>query len=105
MVRSRRFELPEVNLPASASYAAAMLHPGRPLLLALATSLLHAQGATAPLTEPRFAELQQQLTPDPAAPWRSIPWRIDLLAAQREAAEHKKPLFLWAMDGHPLGCT
>jgi len=37
--------------------------------------------------------------------WRSIPWRIDLLAAQAEAAEQRRPLFVWAMDGHPLGCT
>jgi hypothetical protein len=66
---------------------------------------LHAQAATGPLDELRFAELQQQLTPEPGDPWRSIPWRIDLLAAQREAAQQHKPLFLWAMDGHPLGCT
>jgi hypothetical protein len=28
-----------------------------------------------------------------------------LLEAQRIAAEAKKPIFIWAMDGHPLGCT
>ncbi len=82
-----------------------MLHPGRLLLFALGTALLHAQAAIRPLDAKRFAELQKQLAPEPDAPWRSIPWRIDLLAAQREAAEHKKPLFVWAMDGHPLGCT
>lgn len=53
----------------------------------------------------RFDELQRVLRPDPAAPWRTIPWRIDLLAAQREAVAADKPLFVWAMDGHPLGCT
>ncbi|HEX5054686.1 MAG TPA: hypothetical protein VFZ65_23120 [Planctomycetota bacterium] len=57
------------------------------------------------LDEQRFAELQRRLLPDPEAPWRSIPWRIDLLAAQHEAAAQQKPLFVWAMDGHPLGCT
>jgi hypothetical protein len=82
-----------------------MLHHGRLLLLALGTVWLNAQEAVAPLDEQRFAELQQQLTPEPGAPWRSIPWRINLLEAQREAAAQHKPLFVWAMDGHPLGCT
>lgn len=59
----------------------------------------------APLDDARFAQLVARLTPDPDASWRSVPWRIDLLAAQAEAAQHKKPLFVWAMDGHPLGCT
>lgn len=41
----------------------------------------------------------------PDEPWRTIPWQTDLLAAQRLALEQDKPLFIWAMDGHPLGCT
>ena len=57
------------------------------------------------LTDARFVELQARLAPDPDAIWRRIPWRIELLAAQREAAAQQKPLFIWAMDGHPLGCT
>ena len=57
------------------------------------------------LDEARFAELQRQLTPDPRAPWRTIPWQTSLLRAQRLAAAQDKPMFIWAMDGHPLGCT
>ena len=38
-------------------------------------------------------------------PWRSIPWELDLLAAQKLSVEQSKPIFIWAMDGHPLGCT
>lgn len=64
-----------------------------------------AQDPDGPLDEQRFAALRAELSPDPEALWRSIPWRVDLLAAQREAAAEKRPLFLWAMDGHPLGCT
>ncbi|MEO0479679.1 MAG: hypothetical protein AAF196_09385 [Planctomycetota bacterium] len=61
---------------------------------------------TAPaVSRQRFDELRITLQPNPDAPWRSIAWRIDLLAAQREASEANKPLFIWAMDGHPLGCT
>ena len=34
-----------------------------------------------------------------------IPWRTDLLAARRESNETGKPIFMWVMDGHPLGST
>ena len=34
-----------------------------------------------------------------------IPWRTDLLAARREANRDSKPIFLWIMNGSPLGCT
>lgn len=37
--------------------------------------------------------------------WRSIPWHADLWSARREAARLGKPIYLWEMDGHPLGCT
>ena len=37
--------------------------------------------------------------------WRSIPWQTDLWKARQQAAEQGKPIFLWEMDGHPLGCT
>ena len=82
-----------------------MLHRAGLLSLLLGTSLLAAQEPTPGLNEQRFRELQRELTPDADAPWRTIPWRIDLLLAQREAAAQHKPLFVWAMDGHPLGCT
>ena len=38
-------------------------------------------------------------------PWLTIPWKISVLNAQRAAAKENKPIFIWAMDGHPLGCT
>jgi hypothetical protein len=37
--------------------------------------------------------------------WARIPWRTDLWQARRLAAEQGKPILLWEMDGHPLGCT
>jgi hypothetical protein len=39
------------------------------------------------------------------APWKSNPLADRLLKAQQIAVEQSKPLFIWAMDGHPLGCT
>jgi len=76
-----------------------------PVAIALVAALQPAASQSDRLDEPRFRELLTELRPAPDAVWRSIPWRIDLLAAQREAAEQRKPLFVWAMDGHPLGCT
>jgi hypothetical protein len=57
------------------------------------------------LDEARFIALHTELCAAPPETWESVPWRIDLLAAQGEAAAAKKPLFVWAMDGHPLACT
>ncbi len=37
--------------------------------------------------------------------WRTANWKTDLLDAQKLAVERQKPMFIWAMDGHPLGCT
>jgi hypothetical protein len=49
--------------------------------------------------------LSELLKPNEDDPWRTIPWKTSLLDAQNAAAEQSKPLFIWAMDGHPLGCT
>lgn len=57
------------------------------------------------LTEARFQKLHAELQPDNSALWRSIPWKTSVLTAQQIAAGEKKPIFIWAMDGHPLGCT
>jgi hypothetical protein len=43
-------------------------------------------------------------TPGESA-WLEIPWETDLWEARRRAAAEGKPVFLWEMDGHPLGCT
>jgi hypothetical protein len=37
--------------------------------------------------------------------WLEIPWRTDLGAALKEAERERKPVYMWVMDGHPLGCT
>ena len=37
--------------------------------------------------------------------WQSIDWKTDLWAARKEAAKSGKPIYLWEMDGHPLGCV
>lgn len=37
--------------------------------------------------------------------WAQIPWMDNLWEARKQAAAIGKPLLLWEMDGHPLGCT
>ncbi len=37
--------------------------------------------------------------------WTQIPWLTSLWEARKQAAEEGKPILLWEMDGHPLGCT
>lgn len=55
--------------------------------------------------EEAFWKLHGQLQPGSDEPWRTIPWKIKLLEARKAAAGEGKPIFIWAMDGHPLGCT
>lgn len=59
----------------------------------------------AAVTQAEFDSLHQSLQPTGEEVWRSIPWETSLLKAQARAAEEQKPIFIWAMDGHPLGCT
>ena len=37
--------------------------------------------------------------------YRKIAWETDLLKARERSKKTGIPLFLWVMDGHPLGCT
>ncbi len=39
------------------------------------------------------------------ASWLAIPWETNLTEARRKADAAGRPIFLWEMDGHPLGCT
>jgi hypothetical protein len=69
-----------------------------------------AAGPTAPAAEPirpdQFAKLQALIAPDRGEDaWAKIPWLTDLTQARRVAAGQGKPILLWEMDGHPLGCT
>ena len=73
------------------------------LALAVVVSATTAKGDE--LTEAEFLKLHAELQPDSTALWRSVPWKTSVLSAQQIAAEQKKPIFIWAMDGHPLGCT
>lgn len=35
----------------------------------------------------------------------SIPWRLNLSQARSDAQKSGKPIFMFIMNGHPMGCT
>ncbi|RTZ91267.1 MAG: hypothetical protein DSY81_06695 [Bacillota bacterium] len=37
--------------------------------------------------------------------WLTIPWHATLHEGLHAAGHEQKPLLLWLMNGHPLGCT
>jgi hypothetical protein len=57
------------------------------------------------LTSEEFQRLYKELQPSKEEVWRTIPWKISVSEAQAQAAREKKPVFMWSMDGHPMGCT
>jgi hypothetical protein len=62
--------------------------------------------AAEPLRPEQVGPLLALIKPDPGEDrWADIPWQTDLWQARRQAARQGKPILLWEMDGHPLGCT
>ena len=37
--------------------------------------------------------------------WTGIPWRSSFQEGLIESGMKQKPMLMWAMNGHPLGCT
>ena len=37
--------------------------------------------------------------------WAEIPWKSTFYDGLVESDREQKPLLLWVMNGHPLGCT
>jgi hypothetical protein len=59
-----------------------------------------------PLTEETFATLRDRILPTEAeCAFESIPWKPSFWDAVVEAQGAERPILLWAMNGHPLGCT
>ncbi len=58
------------------------------------------------LTGQTFKKWIDEILPKPEElSWKKIHWRPSFWAAVVEAQETEKPILLWAMNGHPLGCT
>jgi hypothetical protein len=78
-------------------------------LLALAFVSLGIDGivhSADPIKPDQFGKLQALIKPSAGEDkWAEIPWGTSLWEARKQAAKEGKPILLWEMDGHPLGCT
>jgi hypothetical protein len=76
-------------------------------LAALAlVALVSPLGGAEPIARDQVAKLQALIKPATGEEkWQQIPWQVDLWQARKKAAAEGKPILLWEMDGHPLGCT
>ena len=65
--------------------------------------------ATAAESAPTVAGLDEKIAavmPKPGEErWLTIPWRLELTKARAESQKLQRPMFLWIMNGHPMGCT
>ena len=58
-----------------------------------------------PVSEEALAQLLKEIRPQPGEDaFDTIPWQVSLWDARIKAAKEGKPILLWEMDGHPLGC-
>jgi hypothetical protein len=74
-------------------------------LFAVATIALAALGSDS-ISPDQFVKLHSLIKPkSEESKWEQIPWLVSLWEARQRAAEEGKPILLWEMDGHPLGCT
>ena len=69
-------------------------------------SLCFALAADAGLDAATQASVKAAVAPtEQDEKWLEIGWKANLWEARKEAAVKGKPILLWEMDGHPLGCT
>lgn len=57
-------------------------------------------------TEDVFSKWRDYIAAKPEeCTFESIGWRGTFHSAVAEATQKRKPILLWAMNGHPLACT
>jgi hypothetical protein len=72
------------------------------LLLATATQ---AEPAKPALSDAEYTSALKAIRPAAGEDrFAQVPWLTSLWEARKQAAEQGKPILLWEMDGHPLGC-
>jgi len=79
------------------------------LLAAVAVLLRPAPTTAAPLGEQlsdaQYASIRKAVLPaDGEDEFAKIPWLTSVWDARVKDAKEGKPILLWEMDGHPLGC-
>jgi len=103
LVGSTRLRLPDDRRQSDFMDAPPILHRSRWILAAaLATAAAPAQESI----DTGFAACRETVLPSAEELlWREIPWRDAFGIAVLEANAQERPVLLWAMNGHPLGCT
>jgi hypothetical protein len=85
------------------------MNPWRTAILATGLALSLSAAAQEPAPATRKTTLDEKiagvLPKASEEAWNTIPWRVDFAAARAEANREGKPLFVWMMNGNPLGCT
>ncbi len=83
-----------------------MRYPERVIAtLCVAFVALQAPAALAPSAD-NFRQWSQFIRPsEKESAYRRIAWRTKFWPAVEEARKLGRPLLLWTMNGHPLGCT
>ena len=73
--------------------------------LVLSAITARAEPAKPALTEAEYASALKAIRPAAGEDrFAQIPWLTSLWEARQKAAKEGKPILLWEMDGHPLGC-
>ena len=63
-------------------------------------------GVTERLDADNFSQWCELIrTRDSELAWQQLPWLASFHQGLVEAARENKPLLLWVMNGHPMGCT
>lgn len=58
------------------------------------------------LTSTTYSQIKSHVLPKPQEiQFQEVPWRATLWEAIVEGQRQNRPILLWAMNGHPLGCT
>ncbi len=82
-----------------------LLHLGI-LSLLLSSSARAQEAAEAAPAPPSFEEVRALVLPsEEELVWKRLGWHASLWEGVLAAQELEKPILLWAMNGHPLGCT
>jgi hypothetical protein len=75
-----------------------------PGLLAAAVAA-GAEPAKSTLSDTEYASALKAIRPAAGEDrFALVPWLTSLWEARKVAAKEGKPILLWEMDGHPLGC-
>jgi hypothetical protein len=68
-------------------------------------AVAQAEPARPALSEPEYASALKAIRPAAGEDrFDQVPWLTSLWEARQKAAKEGKPILLWEMDGHPLGC-